>query len=322
MTSFALPAAPRLLIEADLRPIQGTRFQPTGFPDLGAATWKMPSETEVCLVESAQSMANRLERVCWDDTAYDLHPFLRGLPYIRVLRKDGSHLTSSIEEAHRINSPYILEADKSALLQRLKAQLAELEIAAVDPRAVARTLARLDVNCLLHGVFLARPEFAGGRVRLARALSAFVEATDIRVAPSGGVKNDHLNAKGDGDKKADKGFGNVPFHRDEYVAGRIVAYFNVDLAQLRSYALPEPVTQLLFALALFKIRAVLTHGLRFRTACDLDLVDEPQVRRPQGYELPTLDALQAALPSLIADARATGALGDTPITTVTYDFGR
>ena len=26
---------PRLLMEAELEPIQGTRFQPTGFPDLG-----------------------------------------------------------------------------------------------------------------------------------------------------------------------------------------------------------------------------------------------------------------------------------------------
>ena len=28
----ALKDAPRLLIEADLRPVQGTRFQPTGSP--------------------------------------------------------------------------------------------------------------------------------------------------------------------------------------------------------------------------------------------------------------------------------------------------
>ena len=33
---------PRLLIQAKLRPIQGTRFQPTGFPDLGAATYDAP----------------------------------------------------------------------------------------------------------------------------------------------------------------------------------------------------------------------------------------------------------------------------------------
>ena len=38
----SLAGAPRLLIEAKLRPVQGDRFQPTGFPNLGAATYKMP----------------------------------------------------------------------------------------------------------------------------------------------------------------------------------------------------------------------------------------------------------------------------------------
>ena len=40
----------RLLMEADLRPIQGTRFQPTGFPDLGAATYEGPDGTPMLLV--------------------------------------------------------------------------------------------------------------------------------------------------------------------------------------------------------------------------------------------------------------------------------
>ena len=40
-----LQQQPRLLIEADLRPVQGDRFQPTGFPDLGAATYKRPDGT-------------------------------------------------------------------------------------------------------------------------------------------------------------------------------------------------------------------------------------------------------------------------------------
>jgi CRISPR-associated protein Csb1 len=60
----------RLLIEARLKPLQGTRFQPTGFPNLGAATYKAPDPTNpngvsMLLVESAQSVANRLESVCW-----------------------------------------------------------------------------------------------------------------------------------------------------------------------------------------------------------------------------------------------------------------
>src|SRR5579875_670414 len=67
----ALDKAQRLLIEAKLKPLQGTRFQPTGFPNLGAATYQGPGGVDMLLVESAQSMANRLEAVCWDEVNDD-----------------------------------------------------------------------------------------------------------------------------------------------------------------------------------------------------------------------------------------------------------
>ena len=59
---------PRLLMEAELKPLQGVRFQPTGFPDLGAAVYNAPNDSgiQIVLIESAQSVANRLEDVCWD----------------------------------------------------------------------------------------------------------------------------------------------------------------------------------------------------------------------------------------------------------------
>ncbi len=56
----ALKDSPRLLIEARLKPVQGTRFQPTGFPEIGAAEYDGPEGEKMLLVESAQSMANRL----------------------------------------------------------------------------------------------------------------------------------------------------------------------------------------------------------------------------------------------------------------------
>src|SRR3972149_8225679 len=55
----------RLLFSVPLRPVQGDRFQPTGFPSLGAATYQT-MDGQKLLVESAQSMANRLEMACWD----------------------------------------------------------------------------------------------------------------------------------------------------------------------------------------------------------------------------------------------------------------
>ena len=76
----SLKSAPRILIEAALAPVAGTRIQPTGFPDLGPATYDAPGNNgdmvPTLLVESAQSMANRLEAVCWDEGASDITPEL------------------------------------------------------------------------------------------------------------------------------------------------------------------------------------------------------------------------------------------------------
>ena len=70
-----------------------------------------------------------------------------------------------------------------------------------------------------------------------------------------------------GDTK--QGFGNVPFHRTEFTAGDITAYFNLDLALLRGYGLPDEAEKLLITLSLFKILRFCDVGLRLRTACDL-----------------------------------------------------
>ena len=72
MTKIKLPEEPRLLYKIPLRPQQGQRFQPTGFPDLGPALFRIPGpdkgrDTQALLVESAQSMANRLELAVFDE---------------------------------------------------------------------------------------------------------------------------------------------------------------------------------------------------------------------------------------------------------------
>jgi len=81
--------APRLLIEAELKPLQGTRFQPTGFADLGPAQYSLPDNTKMLLVESAQSVANRMELACWDEAENTWIKELSDLPYVRVNRSDG-----------------------------------------------------------------------------------------------------------------------------------------------------------------------------------------------------------------------------------------
>ena len=303
---------PRMLIEVNLKPLQGTRFQPTGFPDLGAATYQAVDSTSMLLVESAQSMANRMEAVCWDEGNNDWTEALKGLPYIKVVDTNGKSLTNSILESHRINSPYILESKDRAFFDKLSSDLGVMETGRVNLQLLAETLLKYDVNSLLHGVFLAKSNLAGGRLRLPRAISSFVEAKDASVAPSGGVKKDEVNPKGD----AKKGFGHVPFHRDEYT-GKITAFFNLDLAQIRGYRLGKDVEDLLTVLAIYKIRKLLSEGLRFRTACDLEIEGDILVKRPMGFTLPSLKDAEEALPSLIARCKSNFA--EPAVTTVKYE---
>ncbi len=305
---------PRLLMEADLRPLQGTRFQPTGFPDLGAATYSLSDGTEMCLLESAQSMANRLETVCWDEAARDVVAPLRGIPYILV-KKDGEVLTNSLLEAHRINSPYVLEGRDKTFFEKLRSELGSLEIGPVNFRLVASTLLKYDPNSLLHGVFIAKKHIAGGRIKMPRSLSAFIEARGISVAPSGGVKFDQVNPSGD----AAKGFGHVPFSRDEYTAEKITAFFNLDLSQLRGHGLPQEAVELLTALAIFKILRFLREGLRLRTACDLEMDGEPRVTRPEGFKIPELGELEKQLPGLISSVASKGLFASPPVTIVNFE---
>lgn len=310
----ALAGAPRLLAEATLKPVQGSRFQPTGFPNLGHAVYESPDgDGRIVLVESAQSMANRLETVCWDDAQDDWAEPLKGLPVVKVVDGDNEPLTNSVIEAHRLNSPYILESKDREFADLLKKRLANMEVGRVDLRELAKVLLEFDTNSLLHGVFLAKKDLAGGRLRLPRSLSSFIEAEDARVAASGGVKNDSVDPKGD----TAKGFGNVPFARDEWVAKRITAYFNLDLRQIRAFGLGEAVERLLVLLALFKIRKVLAEGLRLRTACDLD-AGEVTVTRPGGFDLPDLGDLERELPRAIDAVGSKGLFGTIREMTVTY----
>lgn len=315
-----LKAEPRLLIEAPLRPVQGSRFQPTGFPDLGAATFKgfdKDGATVDCLlVESAQSMANRLESACWDEAAVDLIEPLRGLPFVRSTLPDGT-VTDSLREAHRVNSPYIVNSDGFATI---KEAIGFEDNKPFDRRRLAAALMRFDPSSLLHGVFL---EKVGGVVRLPRVISAFIEATGVEVAAAGGVKIDRVQP-GTGENtpygKAAEGYGNVPYHRDEYTARSIIAYFNVDLAQLRGYGLGDEAESLLMAIALLKVQRLLKYGLRLRTACDLEVRGDVRISRPAGFSLPEISALEAAMPALI---EAAAPRFSTPrITDVTYSKGK
>lgn len=75
----------------------------------------------------------------------------------------------------------------------------------------------------------------------------------------------------------------MPYHRTEFTAGKITAYFNLDLTQMRSYFPDEPAFfDLLLALSFYKISGFLRDGLRLRTACDLEISRPIKVTRPES----------------------------------------
>lgn len=323
----ALEDKPRILIEAALKPVAGTRIQPTGFPDLGPATYDAPDGTPTLLVESAQSMANRLEAVCWDEASDDIVPELKGLPFVKVKLAglgDGKDTTCSLLEFHRLNSPYIMSGvtkDGIAFAEVLKPELGMVAVATharrnasrraatvesaseeatgsgekerddvagvVNLRKLATVCFRYDPNSLVHGLFL---EKIAGRLRHPRALSSFIEASGVGRADSGGVKFDRVLPKPSvAGVDAKTGYGNVPFHRTEFTAKSINAFFSLDLAQIRGYGLSEEATQLLIALSLWKVRRFLDSNMRLRAACELELLEGEksiQLKRPNGFSLP------------------------------------
>lgn len=146
---------PRLLMEAELQPIQGSRFQPTGFPDLGAATYEAPGKADMVLVESAQSMANRMEAVCWDEASASLHSALKGMPYVSVTLWDSGDTTNSILEAHRLNSPYIMRDEGFADNLRVEAGMPgrkeKEEVGEFNRAALAKAVFKYDPGSVLHG---------------------------------------------------------------------------------------------------------------------------------------------------------------------------
>jgi CRISPR-associated protein Csb1 len=182
-------------------------------------------------------------------------------------------------------------------------------------------LFRYDANSLIHGCFL---EEIGGRLRATRILSGFIEASGVASAESGGVKNNIVQPELKG------GEGNVPFHRTEFVAKDIKAYFNLDLALLRGYGLAteeegknldewkkkDPASRgdppfifstpekLLIALSLFKVRRFLSTGLRLRTACDLEMDGDLTVMRPSGFAIPDETQLLGECKTLIAACKS------------------
>jgi CRISPR-associated protein Csb1 len=248
-------------------------------------------------------------------------------------------------DSHRLNTAYILDADGDDKSKNKFVTIINDRLKMIAPNGpiITSELAKFVFyycpNTLIHGVFFANKphndKIGSGRLRLPRVLSSFIEASGVQIASSGGAKLDRQDASGKNDGgSAETGYGNVPFPRDEFTAKRIVAYFNLDLAQIRGFRLSKKAEKLLIAFALYKVRRLLSTPLRLRTACDLILAQEEReiktengerktqktdklkVTSPDGYTLPKVGEIEDALPGLIQDVTTQGLFVAQPLTVI------
>ena len=305
----------RILISAEMKPVQGERFQPTGYPDLGAGEFTSPDETTSVLLESVQSVTNYLENACLTPDKAGFIDQLEGLSMVVVNDKNDRQITNSVREGHRLASPYVIGHKEKTEIGKAFEGL-DVKNKILDQQAAHKKIFELDVNSLLHGVWFSR--IGEGRIKIRRAMSGYIEANGASQVISGGVKRDHItgstkpddakDAKPDGGsedskKDASAGMGSIPFGRIEYVAKKITAYFHVDLDQISSYGLDDSQTKLLQTLAQWKIRKFLESPFRPRTACDLKIV-KTRVDSPKDFDLPGVSELESTLGSLIAKTKS------------------
>lgn len=291
----ALDQATRLIVDARLRPVIGSMFQPTGFANLGAAEFQRPGHPPSLLVESVQSLANHFEAAGFDTAGKQPIPLFAELPWIDVRSPDDDHLTSSREEPHRLAAAYIRNAqvDGRSGLVWTADRLGLRAGRPLDWQAIYAAVFAIDPLCLIHGVFFSDKGFHGNP-KVRRALSAVIEAHDVVPVVSGGLKRDDVQFKSSEGQGAEEGYGFVPFGRTEYTAKEIVFSASIDLAQLRGYGLDASETRLLTLLTVWELRSLLDSPLRLRTACDLELEDV-NVRRPEGFTLPSLAELEDSI---------------------------
>jgi len=310
-----LDGAQRVIVRALLEPVVGSTFQPTGFPDLGAAEFERPGEdggppTRAVLVESVQSLANHLEGVGWNAPEREPHPAIKELPYIEVRDPEGAFLTSSRTEPHRLAGAYVKDAtiDRQSVEQWMIGELGVEKGKPTDWQSVYRAIFELDPLCLVHGVFFSDPDWSEfGNPKVRRAITAVIEAHGVRPVVSGGVKRDDVRPTAGGEgRDAKGGYGFVPFGRTEYAAERIELTASVDLEQIRGYGLAGERTQLLTLVALWELASLLDGGLRLRTACDLER-SGVEIRRPKDLALPEVEELEAAIATLKVDVEHPGA---------------
>ena len=247
----------RVVIDASMELTNGSFFQPTGFPDIGACVFVDKEGRRRCLVESEQSLTNRLEAVCMQAPGTWRAPFDGKLPVVHVSDVSGSLLATNLTEPHRLSSSYVLEGtldgdgnkekNGNRLQDVLRAHLGVSEDGKrwpLDKRAeLSRVVFALDPAAMLHGFQFMQWSAVG--LRQQRLLHARMEAvlagdSDVHY---GMVKVDAIEPESSSQKMGNKGQSIA--HKARLVPESINATFEIDVLGLRERWLvekPEPPT--------------------------------------------------------------------------------
>jgi CRISPR-associated protein Csb1 len=310
-----------LVLTATFKPVGDLdRFQPAGFPEVGRVIYKAPrgngTVEQVCIVDSAASMANHLEAVCMRGPHdYELVEELEGMPYVRCVTGEPESgklppekrevVVTSLTEGHRIASTYFLEGQTIGSNDELEAKKFQ-DVLVNDfgiilagskkahPPAekwwnVFKTIFRYDPNALVHGVL-----FPQWQIKIPRVLTAHLEAFGAARVDRSGVKFDRLGKTTSGQPI---------FAVDDATAREIRATFIIDLALVRSFGrkngsgvlgLTDKQKEFLVALSLWKIKRLLERPFRFRSGCHLQCENFRQGERNVEINVDIKQAIQDA----------------------------
>jgi CRISPR-associated protein Csb1 len=316
------------------------RFQPAGFPEVGHVIYKAPRakdgrlwEENVCIVDSAASMANHLESVCMRGPHdHELVEELAGMPYLRcvtggpengrLLPEKREVVVTSLTEGHRIASTYFLDGqclDSAGQLatKQKQAKGKNNKGSATIPLQFKEILVEkfgivLPDSKKAHPpadkwwdvfktIFRYDPNalvhgvlFPQWQIKIPRVLTAHLEAFGAGRVDRSGVKFDRLG----------KTTSRQPiFAVDDATAREIRATFILDAALVRSFGrknggtvlgLNDKQKEFLVALALWKIRRLLEQPFRFRSGCHLQRVGLKQGEDQVEIQVDIKEAIEAA----------------------------
>ncbi|WP_321473308.1 type I-U CRISPR-associated RAMP protein Csb1/Cas7u [uncultured Paludibaculum sp.] len=269
-----------LVAQAHLKPVGDLhRFQPAGFPEIGQVAYKV-GDDRICIVDSAASMANHLEAVCFEDGGgTTLHKDLSGLAYVACVTEEAGEeqiVCTTLSEGHRLASDYFVgrtvkvgeELFREILQRKMRLRKLSENKFFFYPEGwgrIYRTVFEYDPNSLVHGLM-----FAKESIKISRLLTAHHEAHKSERVSSAGVKFDKLG-------KTESG--QPIFSVTQQTAEETRVTFIVDLSLLRSYGRGEDglslaQKQLLLELALWKIQRLTEKPFRYRSGCHLEKAGE------------------------------------------------